>query len=137
MWMGDHYVLGFATMQMGDHYVLGFVTMQMGDHYLLGFVTMWMGDHYLLGFVTMWMGDHYVLGFAPAIRVLQSQIVCRFYKSRLAETINRGPPCVCTRKKTIYTPPVHVRVWCSTPTSPACTKSVRIFRVLDTVWRKK
>ena len=27
-----------------------------------------------------WMGDPYVLGFAPALRFLQSQILCRLYK---------------------------------------------------------
>ena len=33
----------------------------------------------------------YVIGFAPALRFLQSQILCRLYKSPLDETINRGP----------------------------------------------
>ena len=31
--------------------------------------------------VMKWMGDCYVQGFAPALRFLQSQILCRLYKS--------------------------------------------------------
>ena len=40
--------------------------------------------------VTKWMGDRYVQGFEFALRFLRSQILCRFYKSPLDKTINRG-----------------------------------------------
>ena len=44
--------------------------------------------------VTKWIGGHYMLGFVPALRFLQSQILCRLYKSPLDETINQSPSCV-------------------------------------------
>ena len=53
------------------------------------------------------MGDHYVLVFVPALRFLQSQILCRLYESPSDETINRGPP-VCIHMQT--DPVVHVKV---------------------------
>ena len=66
------------------------------------------------------MGDHYVLGFAPALRFLQSQILCWLYNSASDETINWGPACVYTRMQKYHInsdnthvkePVVHVRVW--------------------------
>ena len=81
-----------------------------------------------------------VLDFEGTLRFLPSQILCRFYKSPLKETVNWGPPCVYVCKKITHTlikdPVVHVWVrWIMETPKHYALKVARIFRKLklDTI----
>ena len=96
-------------------------------------------------------GDRYVLGFAPALRFLRSQILCRLHKSPSDETVNRDPPSVYECKKITHarerycspcqwimeTPKTTQHAYRNTKNNTACTRSVRVFRMLDTTGKKK
>ena len=92
--------------------------------------------------VTKRMGDRYVLGCAPALGFLRSSFLCRLYKSSSDETIN--PVCIRMQKdyirmlKILQSMSEFGGLW-KHPNNPACTKSVRVFRLLklDTIQKKK
>lgn len=52
--------------------------------------------------VNDWMGDRYVLGLAHALRLLQSQILCRLFKCPLDEYKSRPAACIHLQKDDVY-----------------------------------